>query len=94
MLIVSPRAFSFAAIRSAWGSNSSIMLGSPPLTGRSLRPVRCIPAQILLGGPSPAALEFCARKEETMPTFRPAPDLTMHYEVDDFTDPGAARRRS
>ncbi len=22
-----------------------------------------------------------------MPTFRPAPDLDMHYEVDDFTDP-------
>ena len=22
-----------------------------------------------------------------MPTFRPTPDLTMHYEVDDFTDP-------
>jgi pimeloyl-ACP methyl ester carboxylesterase len=22
-----------------------------------------------------------------MPTFRPTPDLTMHYEIDDFTDP-------
>jgi 3-oxoadipate enol-lactonase len=22
-----------------------------------------------------------------MPTFRPSPDLDMHYEVDDFTDP-------
>src|SRR5438270_10950278 len=22
-----------------------------------------------------------------MPTFQPTPDLTMHYEVDDFTDP-------
>ena len=22
-----------------------------------------------------------------MPTFRPTPDLDMHYEVDDFTDP-------
>jgi len=22
-----------------------------------------------------------------MPTFRPTPDLNMHYEVDDFTDP-------
>src|SRR5260370_32543761 len=22
-----------------------------------------------------------------MPTFRPSPDLEMHYEVDDFTDP-------
>ena len=22
-----------------------------------------------------------------MPTFRPTPDLVMHYEVDDFTDP-------
>ena len=22
-----------------------------------------------------------------MPNFRPSPDLDMHYEVDDFTDP-------
>ena len=22
-----------------------------------------------------------------MPTMRPTPDLTMHYEIDDFTDP-------
>jgi len=22
-----------------------------------------------------------------MPTFRPTPDLVMHYEIDDFTDP-------
>src|SRR5271166_4785423 len=22
-----------------------------------------------------------------MPTFQPTPDLTMHYEIDDFTDP-------
>src|SRR5260221_1521164 len=22
-----------------------------------------------------------------MPTFRPSPDLDMHYEIDDFTDP-------
>ena len=22
-----------------------------------------------------------------MPNFRPTPDLEMHYEVDDFTDP-------
>ena len=22
-----------------------------------------------------------------MPAFQPTPDLTMHYEVDDFTDP-------
>src|SRR5207302_10729393 len=25
--------------------------------------------------------------ETPMPTFRPSPDLEMHYEVDDFTDP-------
>ena len=22
-----------------------------------------------------------------MPSFKPSPDLDMHYEVDDFTDP-------
>jgi 3-oxoadipate enol-lactonase len=26
-----------------------------------------------------------------MPTFRPTPDLTMHYEIDDFTSPWRAR---
>jgi 3-oxoadipate enol-lactonase len=27
-----------------------------------------------------------------MPTFRPTPDLTMHYEIDDFTDPWQSPR--
>jgi hypothetical protein len=28
-----------------------------------------------------------------MPSFRPSPDLEMHYEVDDFTDPWAHPKR-
>ena len=28
-----------------------------------------------------------------MPTFRPTPDLEMHYEVDDFTDPWRSPKR-
>ena len=26
-------------------------------------------------------------REDSMPTFQPTPDLTMHYQVDDFTAP-------
>src|SRR5882672_9755208 len=43
--------------------------------GRTTRACRWKPAS------SPAARRYA------MPTFRPSPDLDMHYEVDDFTDP-------
>src|SRR5215813_10889215 len=46
-----------------------------------------IPAQILLGGLPQAALSFLLCRRGAMPTFRVTPDLTMHYEVDNFTDP-------
>jgi 3-oxoadipate enol-lactonase len=35
----------------------------------------------------PNASQIRAQGETPMPNFRPSPDLDMHYQVDDFTDP-------